>query len=89
MDLITPYFEKYYSIVNKIVESRDREFAEVFMQSMSPAFMAREQDETAFNELLKRANEDKNFFVLFLKKQIETIDITKKSRNLCETFKLN
>jgi len=51
--------------------------------------MAREQDESAFNELLKRASEEKQFYILFLKKQIETIDITKKSRNLCETFKLN
>ena len=89
LELITPYFEKYYSIVNKIVESRDREFAEVFMQNLTPAFMAREQDESAFNELLKRASEEKQFYILFLKKQIETIDITKKSRNLCETFKLN
>ena len=87
--MITPYFDKYYSLVNKIVETRDREFAEVFSQNLSPAFMAREQDTGAFNELLKRANEEKQFFVLFLKKQIESIDLIQKSRNLCETFKLD
>jgi hypothetical protein len=71
------------------VETRDREFAEVFSQNLSPAFMAREKDTAAFNELLKRANEEKQFFVLFLKKQIESIDLIQKSRNLCETFKLD
>ena len=90
LDLMTPYFEKYYGIVNKIVESRDREFAEVFMAHLSPAFMAREEDNTAFGELLKNANEEKyEYFVLFLKKQIEAIDVIKRSRNLCETFKLD
>lgn len=90
LDLMSPYFEKYYGMVNKIVESRDREFAEVFMAHLSPAFMAREEDNTAFGELLKNANEEKyEYFVLFLKKQIEAIDVIKRSRNLCETFKLD
>lgn len=89
LDLITPYFEKYYSLVNKIVETRDREFAETFTAHLSPAFMAREQDSAAFNELLRRANEEKQFFVNFLKKQIESIDIIQKSRTLCETFKMD
>jgi len=89
LELITPYFDKYYSLVNKIVESRDREFAETFSAHLSPAFMAREQDSAAFNELLRRANEEKQFFVNFLKKQIESIDLIQKSRTLCETFKLD
>jgi hypothetical protein len=89
LELMVPYFEKYYSIVNKIVETREREFVEVFINSLSPAFMAREQDETAFNELLKRSNDEKEYYTLFLKKQIETIDVTKKSRHLCETFKID
>ena len=90
LDLMTPYFEKYYSIVSKIVETRDREFAEVFMSNLSPAFMAREQDAAIFNDLLKNADEVKhNFYCLFLKKQIESIDIIQKSRVLCETYKLD
>ena len=52
---MTPYFEKYYATVQKVVDQRDREFAEVFMNGLSPAFMAREQDESAFKELLNRA----------------------------------
>jgi len=89
LDLMTPYFEKYYATVQKIVEQRDREFAEVFINGLSPAFMAREQDESAFKELLSRTSDDSHFFTLFLKKQIETIDIIKKSRHLCETFRLD
>jgi len=68
LELITPYFEKYYNEVNKVVETRDREFAEVFTQSMSPAFMARSCDEACFKELQEKCNKDRDFFVLFLKK---------------------
>ena len=53
-DLIAPYFEKYYATIKRVVDTRDREFAESFMGGMSPAFNAREQDENAFNELLSR-----------------------------------
>lgn len=49
LDLIAPYFEKYYSILEHIVETRDREFSELFMEHLSPAFMARPQDEQAFS----------------------------------------
>ena len=83
---MTPYFEKYYATVWKIVENRDREFAEVFMNGLSPAFMARETDESAFKELYSRTTDETNFFSLFLKKQIETIDIVKKSRQEEITF---
>ena len=51
--------------------------------------MAREQDESAFKELLSRTTDDQHFFTLFLKKQIEIIDVIKKSRHLCETFKID
>jgi len=47
-DLIAPYFEKYYAQLKRIIDTRDREFGEVFMSSLSPAFNAREQDEHAF-----------------------------------------
>ena len=86
---MTPYFEKYYATVWKIVENRDREFSEVFMNGLSPAFMARDTDETAFKELFSRTTDETHFSSLFLKKQIETIDIIKKSRHLCETFKID
>lgn len=87
LDLIKPYFDRYYKVVEKVINERDREYAEVFMMAMSPAFMARDEDLKAFEDILDRTSEDKNFFILFLKKQIETIGITKKSRTLCETFK--
>lgn len=90
LDLIAPYFEKYYAILPKIVETRDREFAEVFMQNLSPAFMARQEDAKIFNDLLVKADEVKhNYYCLFLKKQIESIDIIQRSRVLCETYKLD
>ncbi len=31
LDLIEPYFNRYYSVLDKIVNERDREFAELFM----------------------------------------------------------
>ncbi len=71
------------------MEVRDREFAESFMNTLSPAFMARDVDEKHFADLLARTNPDKEFFILFLKKQIETMDVTKKSRILCETYKMD
>ncbi len=41
-ELIAPYFEKYYAQLKRVIDTRDREFAECFMQGLSPAFMARE-----------------------------------------------
>ena len=76
-------------MIEKIVEIRDREFAESFMNNLSPAFMARDVDEKNFSDILARTNPDKEFFILFLKKQIETMDITKRSRVLCETYKMD
>lgn len=67
LELITPYFEKFYAVVNKIVENRDREFAQNFCSYLSPSFMARESDEKAFTELLEKANKDFDFFVRFIK----------------------
>ena len=88
-DLIAPYFEKYYAVLKRVIDTRDREFAESFMQGLSPAFMAREQDESAFNELLSRCTDDTHFFTLFLKKQVDMIELIKKSRHLCETFRID
>ena len=42
LDLIAPYFDKYFEVVNEVVEKKSREIAEVFMRSFSPVFMARE-----------------------------------------------
>lgn len=66
-DLIEPYFEKYYAILNDIIEKRDREFAQIFMAGFSPAFMARDSDEHNFKELLEKANPEKHFYIQFLK----------------------
>lgn len=88
-DLMAPYFEKYYATLKRVIDTRDREFAESFMQGLSPAFMAREQDENAFNELLSRCTDDTHFFTIFLKKQVDMIELIKKSRHLCETFRID
>ena len=83
LDLIQPYFEKYYDVVAEIVEKRDRELAEVFMNGLCPSFMAREDDEARLKQLLESANPDKNFFILFLKEQLEAINLIRRSRDLC------
>ena len=54
------------------------------MEHMSPAFMARDEDHEQFSEILKQANPEQEFFILFLKRQIETIDIIRRSRILCQ-----
>mmetsp|Transcript_23446 Transcript_23446/g.36122 ORF Transcript_23446/g.36122 Transcript_23446/m.36122 type:complete len:210 (-) Transcript_23446:25-654(-) len=90
LELIQPYFEKYFDVMGEVVEKKDREFAEIFLNSMSPAFMARDSDETAFREYLRNpAFKERSFFILFLKKQMETIETVRKSRHLCETSKLD
>mmetsp|Transcript_9476 Transcript_9476/g.11632 ORF Transcript_9476/g.11632 Transcript_9476/m.11632 type:complete len:92 (+) Transcript_9476:2598-2873(+) len=88
-ELIAPYFEKYYAQLKRVVDTRDREFAECFIGGLSPAFMAPEQDENAFQELLSRCSDDTHFFTIFLKKQVDMIELIKKSRHLCETFRID
>ena len=50
--------------------------------------MGRKEDEVAYKAMLEGpialAND---YFSLFIKKQIEIIDLTLKSRTLCETYK--
>ena len=88
LEMIKPYFSKFYEVLPGIVDKRDREFAEIFMNNLSPAFMAREEDEQAFKAMLEGPVAAKHeFFMLFLKKQLENITITQKSRHLCETYK--
>ena len=90
MDLILPYFDRYFDVLGEVVEKRDREFAERFMTTLSPAFMARESDEKSFRDYLRYPSfADRNFFILFLKKQMEVIDSVRKSRVLCEANKLD
>jgi len=48
LDLIKPYFKKYYEMLPEIIKTRDREFAEIFMNNMNPAFMAGDDDLEAF-----------------------------------------
>jgi hypothetical protein len=54
------------------------------MATLSPAFMARDEDEHKFKELLDKANPEKYFYTKFLKQQLEFIDSAKKARKLCE-----
>jgi hypothetical protein len=68
LDLITPYFSKYYEQVHEFVEKKDRERAEKFI-SMCPAFLAREEDESRIKELKEKLNPDKKFYEIFLLKQ--------------------
>jgi hypothetical protein len=51
MELIQEYATKYYEVLPRIVEKRDREFTEKFMNIMNPCFLAREEDEQAFKSL--------------------------------------
>ena len=81
-----PYFDKYYAIVEEVVAKRDREFAEMFLNALSPATLAREQDETSMTMLLEKTTDETHFFTLFLKKQLETIESMKKARVLCESY---
>lgn len=85
LDLIKPYFDKFYKVCEKVVNEKDREYAEIFINGCSPAFMARDEDQAAFQEILDRSDKEKNFFILFLKKQIEAVEVAKKSRTLCES----
>ena len=57
LDLMKPFFEKYYDIVKKVVDERDREFAQAFMNALSPSFMAREEDKKKFQELLDKMSD--------------------------------
>ena len=60
------------------------------MNTLSPAFMARDSDEKAFRDYLRNpAFAERNFFILFLKKQMEIIETVRKSRHLCDTSKLD
>lgn len=83
LDLLLPYFDKFYEVVNDVVMKRDREFADTFLAGLSPAFMARDEDKEKFQKLLDTADKEKNFYILFLKQQIEAVDIIQKSRVLC------
>ena len=90
LELITPYFEKYFDVLGEVVDKKDREFAEIFMNTFSPAFMARDSDEKAFRDYLRNpAYKERNFFILFLKKQMECIETVRKSRQLCLSGKLD
>lgn len=69
---------------------KDREFAEVFMNALSPAFMARESEENAFRSYLRdSAYASNDFFIKFLKKQMEVIETVRKSRDLCTSSRLD
>lgn len=71
-ELLASYYDKYYEILPQVVEKRDREFTEVFMMHLSPAYLARNSDHEAFTKLQEAAGPNApEFYVNFLKKQIE------------------
>jgi len=68
-----------------IVKTKDRQFAEMFLNYLSPAFLARPEDETAIQSYLD--NEDYktiNYFQLFLKRQMHLIQGHKRGSALCK-----
>ena len=68
LELMEPYFVKYFDVLGEIVEKRNQEFATLYMTLLSPAFMARKQEEDAFREYLRNPLfSQKAFFVKFLK----------------------
>ena len=86
-ELMKPFYDKYYEIVKKVVDERDREFAQAFMTALSPSFMAREEDKTKFQGLLDKTSDSTHFFTLFLKKEKILIDIAEKARKVCDDLK--
>ena len=75
-DLLVEFHERYFEMLPQVVEKRDREFVEVFMQHLSPYYLARDSDLANFQKLLDAASASNapEFYVLFLKKQIEQIN---------------
>jgi len=89
LDLIKPYFDKYYSVVKDLVGKKDRNWSEVFIAGLSPAFMGREEDEKAFQKLHDEQNDFSHFFPIFLKKQVEAIGWKKECKKLIEEFDID
>ena len=87
LDLMKPFFDKYYDTVKKVVDERDREFAQAFMNALSPACMAREEDKKKFEELYGNTSDSTHFFTLFLQKEKTLIEIAEKARKVCTDLK--
>lgn len=85
--MIKPYFAKYYDLLQKVAETRDREFTEKFMNHLNPSFMGGDDDLAKFKDILSKIKPEQEFVINFLKKQIESIEIYQKSRTLCKNFK--
>lgn len=51
LDLIQPYFDKFFEIVHDVVEKKDREFHQTFCMNLSPAFLATPEVEEKFKAL--------------------------------------
>ena len=80
-ELMIPFIDKYFSIIEEVVNKKDREFAQIFCRNLSPSLLARDEDETAFKNLLaKKTKDETHFFTQFLKAEIESIEIIKKAR---------
>jgi hypothetical protein len=88
MELMKPYFEKYYSTLPTIVGQRDRQFSETFMSMLSPSFLARQEDLDNFNAMLESPEaKEHDFFNEFLKKTIETITMVTAAKKFCAEYK--
>jgi hypothetical protein len=81
LDLIEPYFTKFYDLLPTVAKTRNREFTEIFMQNLSPAFRASAEDLEHFERLLGEADQD--FVRLALKKEIESVRVSQQARQLC------
>lgn len=83
LELIKPYLNKYFEVFPEYVVAKERNYSEVFGNYFSPAFLGREEDIAKFKSMIEKAPEDKPFYQIILKKQVETIEVIQKAKALC------
>lgn len=57
------------------------------MTTLSPAFLGRSEDQSRLQQLLDRSVDSQ--LSAFLRKQLELIEVVRKSRYLCENYKMD
>lgn len=57
------------------------------MTTLSPAFLGRSEDQSRLQQLLDRSVDSQ--LGAFLRKQLELIEVVRKSRYLCENYKMD
>ena len=86
-DLLIPFIDRYFDIIEEINLKRDKEYVRKF-NMISPANLGRSEDLAKFKALLeKNTTEETHPYTLFLKNQIEVIESIQKSRELCAKYK--